>query len=213
MAQWRNGAMRFLDSCKEWVYTGSMKKLFVMGMLLAGVFAFADPSVQTGLGITPFEGAWEEESSGDELVFIGNLALFSDDGDNWDIAVFSHDSARLYLLEDGMEESAYVYSISGNTLRLTDDVNEELVFTRAAGQTGTKTELEGTWNVEVEGESFTMLFRKNFVILMELEEAVMFSLKNGRIAILGEEIFYTLSGDTLVISDENERIELQRIGP
>ncbi|MDR1144134.1 MAG: hypothetical protein LBK77_07980 [Spirochaetaceae bacterium] len=190
-----------------------MKKLFVMGMLLAGVFAFADPSVQTGLGITPFEGAWEEESSGDELVFIGNLALFSDDGDNWDIAVFSHDSARLYLLEDGMEESAYVYSISGNTLRLTDDVNEELVFTRAAGQTGTKTELEGTWNVEVEGESFTMLFRKNFVILMELEEAVMFSLKNGRIAILGEEIFYTLSGDTLVISDENERIELQRIGP
>jgi hypothetical protein len=191
----------------------NMKKLFAIGMLLTGVFAFADPSAQTGLGITPFEGTWEEESSGNELVFIGNLALFSDDGDNWDVAVFSHDGARLYLLEDGMEESAYVYFISGNTLRLIDDVNEELVFTRSAGQTGAKTELEGTWGIEVDGESFTMLFRKNFMILMELEEAVMFSLKNGRIAMFGEEIFYTLSGDTLVISDENERIELQRIGP
>jgi hypothetical protein len=188
-----------------------MKKLFTIVMLLTVGFVFADPPA--GLGVTPFEGAWIEEDSGNELVFIGNLALFSDDGDYWDVSVFSHDRARLYLLEGGEEESAYVYSISGSTLRLTDDVNDELVFTRSARQTGAKTELEGTWKVEVDGESLTLLFRKNFMILMEMEEAIMFSLKNGQIVVEDGEISYTVSGDTLVFSEENESIELQRIGP
>jgi hypothetical protein len=194
-------------------FVKNMKKLFVMVMLLPGIFVFADPPpAWTSLEITPFEGAWKGEGSDYELVFIGSLILAGDAGDRWNVAGFSHDGTRLYLLEDSGEKQMYSYSLSGNTLRLADE-NEELVFIRFAGQTGPKTELEGIWQVEIEGENFTLLFRKNFMILMEMEEAVMFSLKNGQIVVEDGGISYTVSGDTLVFSDENESIELQRIGP
>jgi hypothetical protein len=186
-------------------------------MLFLAAFVFTGLlSAQTGLEKTPFEGTWEE-GNGYELAFIGDFMLDSvGDGEEnfWDVTVFSYDKERIYITEDSEEEPICRYSLSGNTLVITDG-EEELLFTRSAKRAGTKTELEGIWQFEMDGETLTIFFRNNFMIfmLMEEREALTFSLANNHIVAGGEAISYTISGTTLLLSAGDASFEFQRIGP
>ena len=141
--------------------------------LLTIFFALAGVINAQQVRISPFEGRWvwdgrgEDEPDFIELVFFGNIMLGTDDKDDpaYEGASFTYTN-RTINIRNGYDE--WEYSLSGNTLTITDEYDDRYTYNKAAMG---KSTLEGIWKVTEGSAGFTPKDEFYFVFTGDLMAA------------------------------------------
>jgi hypothetical protein len=172
----------------------------------------------------PLEGVWENETDNEDvIIFVGNLVLEPDFGSTYDVTpVIYQDGKILEPDEPGSKQTGYHtvcnYKLSGNTLRLIRDDYVEVYVRSGDDILQNKSPLEGVWSASYpvpdypESASITWIFTGGLMILSMQADffsqygAAQFSYSDEAIYLPGggPTTFYTISGNTLTLFDNDE---------
>jgi hypothetical protein len=167
------------------------------------LFAIAGSTIAAQT-LGPLEGNWQGGSQ--QLIFTGNKMFVGDEyGENGEfefLMVRQVTNREIYIYEDDEDEVMY-YKLRGNVLLLyetEEDYEAEtgmVVFARMGNIK--KSPLEGVW----EGDDSLIEFSGNMMIIDE-SEACEFSYTDKQMQFDGEELYYRLRGNTLLLYEDRE---------
>jgi hypothetical protein len=179
------------------------KVFFGFVVLLFVIIAGSTIAAQT---LGPLEGSWQGGSQ--RLIFTGNKMFIGDEyggsGEFEFMMVRQVTNREIYVYEYYEDEDEVMYyKVRGNVLFLYEtDENYEaetgmVVFARMGNIK--KSPLEGVW----EGDDSLIEFSGNIIIIDE-RDACEFSYTDKQMQFDGEELYYRLRGNTLLLYEDRE---------
>lgn len=126
-----------------------MKKIFCF---IAAVLVLLPPALRAqefDPARGPLEGVWEnEDDEEDVIIFIGNLALQRNWDETYDVMPgMVYRNGEAYSQTDPEPEYMFDYTVSGNTLTLTDEYDDVTSYKRSNNAIlQNKSRLEGVWS-------------------------------------------------------------------
>jgi hypothetical protein len=198
-----------------------MKKIFYSAMTFFFLLPLALSAQEFNPAAGPLEGIWINKDDEEELIiFVGNLFL-------------EKDGESTYMVLPGMKyrngkaqssaepDYAFNYKLSGNTLTLTDEYDDDTIYKRSGdGILQNKSALEGIWTAPYSDSDITgvmtwicvgRLVIMSMEILAETDSLnrheymgfeFTYSDTDNTITLMGDSVSCKVSGNTMTLSGD-----------